>query len=392
MKEAHPEASTASTEKPEPLAASTASTKKSSEFDLPHPAARPAEKWSQVDSFNRPARPAEEWSQVDSFNRPARPAGEKEQVDLRNRPAPAEEWQQVESLNRPVPPVHDQAEVLKAAEEARIANEIKMLREAAAKKDADRRAMEEALRAKRAAELAKMREMKKQEEERKKLMAAAATAAPIVKRDVTIDDFNFLAVLGRGAFGKVMLAQEKESGRLYAIKALKKDYISESGDVKGAKLERRIFQTASVAQHPYLVADYGICKEDMPYGATTRTYCGTPDYMAPEILAQNKYDRAVDWWSFGVLLYVMLVGRYPFHGEKESDFLDSIMSDSVEYPSNMPPDTLSLLVGSSATDISNFDKEFTKEPPTLTIVRTSLQPEDQKQFSDFDYVADWAVP
>lgn len=57
------------------------------------------------------------------------------------------------------------------------------------------------------------------------------------------------------------------------------------------------------------VADYGICKDNIGYGMTTRTFCGTPDYMAPEILLSNRYGRAVDWWSFGVLIYVMLMGR-----------------------------------------------------------------------------------
>lgn len=61
------------------------------------------------------------------------------------------------------------------------------------------------------------------------------------------------------------------------------------------------------------LTDYGMCKEGIKReNDFASTFCGTPNYIAPEILRGDDYRFSVDWWALGVLLYEMLAGHSPF--------------------------------------------------------------------------------
>lgn len=69
------------------------------------------------------------------------------------------------------------------------------------------------------------------------------------------------------------------------------------------------------------IADFGLCKEGMGYGDKTSTFCGTPEFLAPEVLTETSYTRAVDWWGLGVLIFEMLVGEVRNHCSLCHDFV-----------------------------------------------------------------------
>jgi classical protein kinase C len=76
---------------------------------------------------------------------------------------------------------------------------------------------------------------------------------PLVRKRIGLEDFNFLAVLGKGNFGKVMLAEAKKTRQLYAIKVLKKEFIVENDEVESTRSEKRVFLVANKDRHPFLL-------------------------------------------------------------------------------------------------------------------------------------------
>ncbi|XP_045926791.1 RAC-gamma serine/threonine-protein kinase isoform X1 [Micropterus dolomieu] len=275
----------------------------------------------------------------------------------------------------------------------------------------------------------------------------------------TMSDFDYLKLLGKGTFGKVILVREKASGKYYAMKILKKEVIIAKDEVAHTLTESRVLKNT---RHPFLtslkysfqtkdrlcfvmeyvnggelffhlsrervfseertrfygaeivsaldylhsakivyrdlklenlmldkdghikITDFGLCKEGITDAATMKTFCGTPEYLAPEVseqaqermkekerarqdtirgqkdrirqdrvdsasreqvLEDNDYGRAVDWWGLGVVTYEMMCGRLPFYNQDHEKLFELILMEDIKFPRTLSADAKSLLSG-----------------------------------------------
>jgi len=93
------------------------------------------------------------------------------------------------------------------------------------------------------------------------------------------------------------------------------------------------------------LTDFGLAKEDMGANDKTGTFCGTIEYMAPEMISGQGYGKEADWWSLGILIYDMLVGHSPFSHKNRKVLEDKIMKDKIKMPDYLTGEAITLVKG-----------------------------------------------
>ncbi|KAH0786081.1 AGC family protein kinase [Histomonas meleagridis] len=182
------------------------------------------------------------------------------------------------------------------------------------------------------------------------------------------------------------------------------------------------------------ITDFGFAKNiENDENNSTKTFCGTLGYLAPEVIRQKPYTKSVDWWAFGIILYEMLCGHSPFESCNQSELMNMILFSPIDFPSYLSSTSIDLIqkllnrdnkkrIGSGPTDAeeikqhpffkglnwenvlekktrpqwvpsivdsfdtSNFDCKFTSECTGISADdTTSISPGAQESFLNFTY-------